>query len=325
MSAWAVILAGGSGTRFWPLSTRSHPKQFLSLVGERPLLTQAVDRLDGLVPPERVLVVTAAALVDRTRALLPGLPAENVYGEPRAASTAPALTWATWVARSRDPEAVVLSIHADWFVGDDGAFRVVPSRPEVGYGYIQLGDQLGESAHRVQRFVEKPDRETARALIDAGALWNSGLFAWTAQRFVVETEAVAPEVAPHVARLTDEDVSGFFDHVTPIAVDVSHFERSARVAVVRGTFPWDDVGTWAALARARPLDRSGNVVVGEAVVRDASECVVWADDGPIVVDGARGLVVVRANGVTLVTTHDRAADLKTLLEALPSHIRDPSS
>lgn len=344
MSRWAAILAGGSGTRFWPLSTPERPKQFLPLSSERPLLVDTVRRLEGLVPPERVLVVTGVRYVDETRRLVEGLPPENVLGEPRAASTGPALAWGTAVAAARDPDAAVLSLHADWHVGDDVAFRrtaahaldvaeahdvlvtvgVVPTRPDVGYGYIRRGEPLDPEAWRVEQFVEKPGADRAAALIAEGALWNSGLFAWRAARFEAETAAVAPEIAPHLDRLRSGDIDGFFAAVTPIAVDVSHFERSRHVAVVPGAFPWDDVGTWAALARVRAVDAEGNVGVGEVVVHGGSGNVVWADDGPVVLDGTRDLVVVRANGVTLVTTRERAAHLKTLLEALPPHLRDAS-
>ncbi|MGD8726804.1 MAG: sugar phosphate nucleotidyltransferase [Gemmatimonadales bacterium] len=344
MTTWAVVLAGGSGTRFWPLSTAGSPKQFLPLAGDRPLLQQAVTRLDGLVPPERILVVTGEAHAERTRGMLPALPAENILAEPRAASTAPALTWATASIGQRDSKAVVLSLHADWHVGDDPAFRasaatalacasrhdvlvtvgLVPSRPEVGYGYIIPGDPLDQDARSVARFVEKPSSARARQLISEGALWNSGLFAWTAARFLAETEAHAPEIAPHLRLLEDGDIGGFFAAVTPIAVDVSHFERSHRIAVVPAAFPWDDIGTWGALARVRVPDANGNVLVGDAVAHEAEGCIGWADDGPIVMDGTSNVVVVRANGVTLVTTRERAAHLKALLETLPDRLRDLS-
>jgi len=343
MPRWAAVLAGGSGTRFWPLSTSDTPKQMLPLAGEEPLLVQTVQRLHGLIAPERVLIVTGERLAQRTRQLLPGISADQVLVEPRAASTGPALTWATAVAAGRDPSASVLAMHADWFVGDDDAFRasagealevaerhevlvtvgVVPSRVDVGYGYIIPGDPLSGGARRVARFVEKPDAGRAAELIKAGALWNSGLFAWTAARFFAETDGVAQEIAPHVARLRQGDVSGFYREVTPIAVDVSHFERSRRVAVVSGTFPWDDVGTWGALARVRSRDAGGNVVVGEVLAREAKDCVLWSEEGPVVVNGVQGLVVVRANGITLVTTVERAQFLKTLLEWLPPQVRDP--
>jgi mannose-1-phosphate guanylyltransferase len=343
MSRWAAVLAGGSGTRFWPLSTPERPKQLLPLVGEAPLLQQTVARLEGVIAPERILVVTAANLVPATRALLEHLPIDNILAEPQAASTGPALAWATAVAAGRDADASILSLHADWVVGDDDAFRaaaksaldvaeqhdvlvtvgVVPSRAETGYGYIVPGDVLAGAARRVVRFTEKPDADTAAALLEEGALWNSGLFAWTAARFAAETDAVAPEIAGSMAFLGRDDVDGYFAHVTPIAVDVSHFERSGRVAVVPGDFPWDDVGTWAALARVLPTDEHGNAFKGRVAQHDASGCVAWVDEDMLVLDGVSDLVVVRANGVVLVTTRDRAAHLKELLASLSIDPRTP--
>jgi len=344
MSRWAAVLAGGSGTRFWPLSTPVLPKQFLALDGDVPLLESAVARLEGLIPADHVLVITGKAFVDRTRELLQGIPPENVLGEPQPASTGPALTWATHVAATRDPEASVLSLHADWVIGDGAAFRltaaraldvaenedvlvtvgIVPTRPETGYGYIMPGSDLDGDARHVDRFIEKPDAENAAQLIAQGALWNSGLFAWTAHRFREEVVAHAPEIASHLALLEAGKVEEFFARVTPIAIDHSHFERSERVSVVPGRFPWDDVGTWSALGRVRDTDEEGNVLVGSAVSRGAKDCVIWAEDGPVVVDGLEGLVVVRANGVTLVTTRERADDLKTLLSTLPPELREPN-
>jgi mannose-1-phosphate guanylyltransferase len=305
------------------------------------LLVEAVRRLDGLIPADRIIIVTGDHLLQATRALLPAIPAGGILGEPRAASTGPALTWATAVARGQDPDAVVLALHADWWIGDGSAFRVtaaramdaaerhdalvtvgiVPTRPDVGYGYIELGTPLEADVWAVARFTEKPDAARAAALIAAGALWNSGLFAWSATRFFAEAEAHAPEIAPHLPLLAAGDVAGFFRAVRPVAVDVSHFERSRRVVVVPGRFPWDDVGTWAALARVR-AGADGNVVVGEAFVRDSAGCVVWGEGGPVVVDGVRDLVVVRANDRVLVTTRERAERLKALLEALPPPVRD---
>jgi len=341
MSRWAAVLAGGSGTRFWPVSTPAQPKQFLPLAGDRPLLADAVARLDGVVAPDRILVVTGEGLAARTRALLTHLRPEQILAEPRAASTAPALTWATHAARQRDPEATVLSLHADWWVGDAAAFRATadhaldaaerhdalvtvgirPTRPDTGYGYIEPGTEIAAGVMRVARFTEKPDAGRAARLVAAGALWNSGLFAWTARRFFAETAAHAPELAPHLDRLAAGDVAGFYAAVTPIAVDVSHFERSDRVAVLPGAFPWDDVGTWAALGRVRGAAAADNVTVGPAFVRDATGTIVWTDGDPVVVDGVRDLVVVRAHGRVLVTTRERAADLKSLLEQLPEWVR----
>lgn len=345
MARWAAVLAGGSGTRFWPLSSPDRPKQLLPLATDRVLLQQAVDRLSGLVPPDHVLVITAQRLVAATQTVLQALPAKNILGEPRAASTGPALTWGTHVCATRDAEATMLAMHADWFVGDDAALRatarlaldaaerhdrliavgIVPTRPDTSYGYIRPGAVLGGDVHQVDAFVEKPDAARAASMIAEGALWNSGMFAWTARRFDAETAAHAPEIASHRALLQAGNVDAFFKAVTPIAVDVSHFERSKRVAVVPGRFPWDDVGTWSALARVRATDSQGNVLVGRTFQHESQRCVAWADDGTIVLDGVQDLVVVRANGVTLVTTTARAEHLKDLLATLPAELRGPAA
>jgi mannose-1-phosphate guanylyltransferase len=338
---WALILAGGSGSRFWPLSTPANPKQLLPLTGVRSTAEDAVVRLQGLVPPERTLLLTGAALAPRLQPLL-GLPPENVLVEPRAASTAPALVWGTHEARRRDPGAEVLAMHADWAIGNDAAFRdsaslaldtarrhdrlvtvgVVPTRPETGYGYIVPGPALDEGARHVAHFTEKPDAARALDLLATGALWNTGLFAWTADRLLAEVRAHTPEVAPHLARLDAGDAAGYFAAVSPVSIDVGVLERSNRVAVVAGAFPWDDVGTWDALARVRPLDAAGNVAVGPAHLHDPNDCIVWAEDEPVVVAGVRDVVVVRANGRTLVLHRRMAADLKRVLDALPPEVRD---
>jgi mannose-1-phosphate guanylyltransferase len=338
---WAVLLAGGSGTRFWPLSTPENPKQLLPLTGSGSSAEDTVERLSGLIPRERTLVVAGGGLADKLQDRLE-LPAENVLVEPRAASTAPALIWATWEACRRDPEAEVLSLHADWAVGDAAAFRrtadaaltaarrhdrlitvgIVPSRPETGYGYIVPGVPLDDTARSVARFSEKPDAATALDLMAAGALWNSGLFAWTAERLLTEVAAHTPEVAGAIKALEEADVARFFREVEPVSIDVGLLERSQAVAVMPGDFAWDDVGTWQALARVRAKDPAGNVVVGRAVLHESQDCLVWSERDPIVLFGVQELVVVQANGRILVMPADRAASMKQLLDALPPAIRD---
>lgn len=338
---FAVILAGGTGSRFWPLSTPSRPKQVLPLAGPRSCAEEAMRRLEGLVPPDRVLLVTNAALAGPLQAAL-GVPDANVLIEPKAASTGPALVWATHEAGRRAADARVLSLHADWHVPDAGAFRqtamaalaaaaehdllctvgMAPSRPETGFGYIVPGDVIGRGTSRVQRFVEKPDAASATQLITAGALWNSGLFAWTAPRLRAEVEAHTPEIARGYAALDAGDVAGFFAAVAPVSIDVGVLERSTRVGLVRGAFAWDDVGTWASLARVRPADADGNVVVGPATLHRCRDCIVWASEAPLVVSDLVGVIVVQANGRTLVCDRSRAPDLKQLLDQLPPAVRD---
>lgn len=334
---WAVILAGGAGSRFWPASTPEHPKQLLALAGDAPLLAQAVQRLEGLLPNDRILIVTGRPLVPSIRELLPHVPPDNLLVEPRSISTAPALAWASAEAARRDRDATVLSLHADWAIANDAEFRatarraldsaarhdvlvtvgVPPIRPEPGYGYIVPGEPLDDVARRVVRFVEKPERAKAQALIATGALWNSGLFAWTSRRFAIELAAHARELQPGLDALAAGDVAGFFAAVAPAPVDTAVLERSRRVAVVPATFGWDDVGTWAALSRVRPADALGNVAHGPTALVDAQDCVVWNEGEPIVLAGVSDLVVVSANGITLVTSRDGAVDLKAILARLP--------
>ncbi|HSD32590.1 MAG TPA: sugar phosphate nucleotidyltransferase [Gemmatimonadales bacterium] len=337
MSTWAVILAGGSGTRFWPLSTPERPKQLLPLAGDRPLLAQAVRRLEGLVPPDRVLILTGPFLVERVTALVPEVPAAQVLAEPRSASTAPALVWgAHWIAR-RDPDAQMLSLHADWAIGDEAAFRstaaralavarehdvlvtvgVKPTRAESAYGYIVPGRPLGRFAKRVLRFVEKPTAARAAELRRRRALWNTGLFAWGVERFLTEVSAHARELRAGLPALSSGDVAGFFAAVTPAPVDIAVLERSKRMAVVAGTFVWDDIGSWDALFRIRTPDSQGNVAVGNITIGDdVRRCVLWSESEHLAVSGITDLVVVRANGHTLVMPTGRADRLKALVQRL---------
>lgn len=339
---WAVVLAGGMGSRFWPLSSAERPKQLLPLAGTQPLLADTVERLAPLVSAERVLVVTSRALAGAVRAALPQLPAANVLSEPRAASTAPALAWATAHAARADADAAIVSVHADWAVADGDAFREAaagalllaqsedllvtvgarPTRVETGYGHIVPGAPLGAGGggRRIIRFVEKPDAVTAQSLMFQGALWNTGMFVWTARRFRAEVVAHAPELAPGLAALDRGDVDGFFAAVTPVSVDVGIFERTQRGAVLTGDFGWDDVGSWAALRRVRAADAAGNVAHGEVHLVDSERCVAWSEGGPIVVHGLSDVVVVHARGLTLVTTAERAPDLKRLLDRLPKEL-----
>jgi len=338
---WAVILAGGSGTRFWPLSSPSRPKQLLPLAGATSSAEEAVARLDGLIPRERILVVAGAALAPLLQDRL-GLPAGNVLVEPRAASTAPALVWAAHEVLRRDPDADILALHADWHIPDPAAFRstasaalatgrahqalvtvgIVPTRAETGYGYLVLGQPLDHEAHRVARFTEKPDAATAAGLVASGALWNSGLFAWPARVMLGEVARHTPELAPHLDRLDAGDVAGFFAAVQPVSIDVGLLERSAAVVAIPGRFAWDDIGTWEALARVRSADAAGNIAVGPVHLVDSRRCIAWSDGTPIVASGVQDLVLVAANGRILVMDRARAADLKQTLDQLPLAIRD---
>jgi mannose-1-phosphate guanylyltransferase len=346
MSRWAVALAGGVGSRFWPLSTPDRPKQLLPLVDERPMLVNTLERLAPLVVPERTLVLTNAALVEPIRAACAehgiAVPDANIIAEPRPAGTAAALAWAaSRIAAAGGPDAVMTCVHADWAIGDPDGYRrtlalaaasaerhdalvtvgIVPTRPDPGFGYIAPGATVDGPLRRVDRFVEKPDRETAARMVADGYLWNSGIFVWRASTFLAEIEAHTPEVHGALADAGDS-IARFFGAVQSVSVDVGVLQRSGRVMVLPGDFGWDDVGTWGALARVRACDPAGNALSGDVHVTHAERNVVHAHGGAVVLYGVSDLVVVTLDGLTLVTTVERSADLKTLIDALPPTLRD---
>jgi len=342
VSRWAVVLAGGSGTRFWPLSTPERPKQLLPLATSDPLLVDAVLRLGPLVPPERTLIITSAALEDAVHAAVPNVPRANVVGEPRAAGTGPALAWAAAEIARRDAgDPVMLCVHADWAIRDPHGFRetlaraaavaerhralvtvgIVPERPDPGFGYIQPGDTI-DGARRVARFAEKPDRATAVRMVADGYLWNSGIFVWRARDFLAEIAASTPEIAPALRHASDGNLAAFYAAVTPVTVDQGVLERSRNVLVIPGDFGWDDVGTWAALRRVHERDAAGNAATGDVHLVRTHDCVAYAEHQTVVLYGVQDLVVVARDGLTLVTTIDGAADLKSLIDALPPAVRD---
>jgi mannose-1-phosphate guanylyltransferase len=342
LSRWAVILAGGVGSRFWPLSTPERPKQMMPLAGDAPLLADAIERLAPLVPVEHTLVLTNGSLADSVRALVPELPAENVIAEPRARGTAPALAWAAVeIGRRAGRDATMISVHADWAVADPAGFRstlalaaeaaeryeslvtvgIVPSRPDPGFGYIHPGEQI-DGARKVERFVEKPDRATAERMVSEGYLWNSGIFVWRVGDFMDEVRAHCTELLPAIDAAERGDMREFFATVQAISVDEGVLERSERVLVIPGDFGWDDIGTWAALRRVRRLDDSGNASFGDVHAVESGDNVVHAEGQTVVLYGVHDLVVVSRNGLTMVTTVERAADLKKMLEALPERVRE---
>ncbi|MEX2182570.1 MAG: sugar phosphate nucleotidyltransferase [Gemmatimonadaceae bacterium] len=340
---YAVVLAGGVGSRFWPLSTPSRPKQLLPLIGETSMLEDTVRRLEPLVGAAHILVLTSAALVPAIRRLLPRLAADQILEEPRPIGTAGALAWASVeVARRGGAEAALLSVHADWAIADEAAFRdtlaataraairerslatvgIVPTSPNPGLGYIAPGAPAGADARAVERFIEKPDVARAVDLVAAGALWNSGIFAWRAADYLSEAAALTPELSAALATVTPSSTAhDFFAAVTqPVSVDVGVLERSRRVIVVAGAFGWDDVGTWGALRRIRTRDAAGNAAHGRTHLVDAHDNVVHAEGSQVVLYGVRDLVVIVREGMTLVTTVERSDDLKALLDALPADV-----
>ena len=342
MSRWVVVLAGGVGSRFWPVSSPERPKQLLPLVTETPLLVEAVDRLRPIVDPARILILTNDALAPTIRGLFQDVPAENVIAEPRPVGTAAALTWGALTIAERDGmDASMICVHADWAIGDDDKFRatlldaeavarsehalvtvgIVPTRADPGFGYIRPARSTGIAA-KVEQFVEKPTRARAAEMREKGYLWNSGIFVWRAGDFLDEVREHTPELGTAIRTASGATPAEFFSSVVmPVTVDVGVLERSRNVMVVPGEFGWDDIGTWAALSRVRMKDELGNVTSGDVHLLDCSDNVVHVESGEVVMFGVKDLVVVTKGQLTLVTTTDKASDLKRLVESLSASER----
>lgn len=342
---WVVLLAGGIGSRFWPASTPARPKQFLPLASSRSLIADTWERARALAPPERILVVAGEPLVPLIEQHLPELDGDNLLAEPVAKGTAPALAWAAHeILRraGRSDAAVMVSLHSDHVIrpleefadtlarAADAAARhdrlmtvgIRPTRPETGYGYIEVGDPLDDDALQVRRFVEKPDRPTAESYLARGTfLWNSGMFVWRPRVLLSELAEHTPEIAGELGELSAGRVEPFFANVPPLTIDHGLMERSGRIAVIEARFAWDDVGAWAALMRVRDTDERGNLPLGDAHSVECRDSLIWAEDGPVVAFGVENLVVVRASGITFVASRQRAADLKDLLGRLPENLR----
>ncbi len=331
---FAVVLAGGVGSRFWPASRLERPKQLLPLGSERPLIVDTVERAIHLAGPERTLIVTGDRLVEPFRDVLPELTSDSFLVEPEPRGTGPALAWAAHEIARREPEAVMVSLHADHVIepladfldtlqrgvaaaGGERLFclGIVPSRPETGYGYVRLGDEIEPGVYEAAEFVEKPSLEKARAYLDSGGyMWNSGIFVWRAVDLLTAVRRHAPEM--RLDLLEAGDVGGFFEHSGPIAVDVAVMERSDRVGVVTASFRWDDVGGWSALHRMRRPDGEDNVILGPGKVVEGSGNVVWSEDGDVTLFRVRDLVVVHSGGHTFVTTREDASEMKRIFDRI---------
>jgi mannose-1-phosphate guanylyltransferase len=343
--AYVLLMAGGSGTRFWPLSRRDWPKQMLALAGRDPLLRQTFERTRPLVPPARVLVFTASRLVPAVRRMLPEVPGRNIVGEPIGRNTAPCIGVAAGLARARDPRAVLAVLPTDHVVGPAAAFRsdlsravrlaarapllvtlgIRPTFPATGYGYIEAGDPLAiDRAFRaVRRFREKPGAAQARRFIATRRFyWNAGIFVWSAGTILDAIRAHHPALGRQLDLLGRSGwragaVARAFPSFPSISIDYAVMEKAGNVAVLPARFRWDDVGAWDAIRAHHPGDAMGNVRMGAASAVDARDCLFVAGKGHRVAAlGVRDLIVVHTPDATLVCRRGRSQEIRRLVERI---------
>lgn len=348
MTSYVAILAGGSGTRLWPLSRSRRPKQLLPLIGDRSLIQATVDRVAPLVPHDRILVVTEASHAEDLCAQLPELPRENIVVEPMRRGTAAAVGLAATVIAHRDPSATMASLHSDHAVADADDFRrslasafalaesdnwlvtlgIRPSSPHTGMGYIEVGPPLGEfggrTAYRALRFVEKPDADTARNLIAKGCLWNPGYFLWQVSVILDAFARLLPGMYGPLSEVgnalgTAEEASALGDayqRMPTETIDFGIMERADRVATIPSDFGWTDIGSWRELLEIAPKDADGNAIRGDHIGIDTRRTLVYGSDRPVFTVGVEDLVIVDAGDALLVCRSEQAERVKELVERL---------
>lgn len=341
----AVVMAGGRGERFWPASTPDRPKQFIDLTGGGTLIQQTVNRLAQIIPFRDIFVVTSASHVDLAQTQLPQLPRRNFIVEPVGRDTAPCVGLASVWLEKFDLDATVLVVAADHFIPDQDRFcdiaqaainyaakseglvtlGIRPTRPETGYGYIELGDRCPDSetepVHRAYRFVEKPNAAKAADYLASGRfLWNAGMFAWNLRTIRAEIARHLPELHKGLEELaacpTVEEIQAklpeLFPRLPKISIDFGVMERSDRVFVIPSDFSWDDLGSWTAVARLRTPDQDGNVVNGLVLTEDCHNVIVESKGRLVATLGVSDLIVVETEHAVLVCAADRTQDIRQL-------------
>lgn len=346
----AVIMAGGSGTRFWPASRKLCPKQLLAMSGQRTMIQSTVDRLGDLIPPSRQMVVTNKILVDAIREQLPELPDENVVGEPCKRDTAPCIGLAAAMIHKADPDGTMAVMPSDHVIKSTDSFqkaiaagerlidedpsRIVtfgirPSYPAESFGYVHRGEPFdcdGVSAYAVQKFREKPNRETAQEYFDAGTYyWNSGIFLWRASTILDAMKSNVPPMYAHIAKIAesigtesyDATLEKEFSAIEGTSIDYAVMEHYKNVVVIEAPFDWDDVGSWQAIARLHDPDPDGNTVVGSHVGIDTKNTIVRSQPGhTIVTIDIDDLIIVQTDDATLVAPKHAEERVREAVAAL---------
>jgi len=351
---YALIMAGGSGTRLWPASREARPKQLLGLLSERTMLQEACQRVAPLVPDDQIFVVTSEAYTDVVRQQIPQVPAANVIGELEGHGTAPCIGLSALYLKRLDPEAVMAVLTADHYIEKADELRgalgaaaqvaeegrlvtlgIEPNRPATGYGYIERGERLarisGLDVYRVEKFTEKPDLSTAQAFMESGRYyWNSGMFIWKVSAILREFEKLMPRLYAQLmeidAALGTAEERAVLELVWPQVkketIDYGIMERAEDVAVIPVDIGWSDVGDWTALSDLLPADAEGNVVVGQHVGLDTRGCLIHGSCHLVTTIGLEDMIIVDTEDALLVCPRERAQEVRDLVRKLKESGRE---
>lgn len=341
---YGVILAGGFGERFWPKSKPDTPKQLLSITSKKTLLEETIDRIADLIPKEQILIVTNKIIGTKILSVVCRLGQENILLEPMRKNTAPAIALSAFYLKHKDKDAVMAVLPADHFIPDKErflktlsiayqiatkkeyliTFGITPTRPETGYGYIEVGKKVttknGISIYEVNSFREKPNLATAKQFLTKGGyLWNSGMFIWHVDTILEAFSKFMPDVYSGLMKITDFNKSKlekFYQQVQNISIDFGIMEKAKNILMIEGDFVWDDVGSWRALERIYKKDENKNVILGKHIGIDTQNCIIMSEEKLIATIGISDLIVVNTSEATFISKKERAEEVKKIVEKL---------
>ena len=341
----ALIMAGGKGTRFWPLSTEEKPKQFLNLIGDQTMIQMTVNRIKPIIPIERIFVCTGEQYVDLVKEQLPELPDRNIIVEPEGRNTAPCITLSAMIIRRYYPKVNMVVLPSDHLIKDEDKFRntliaadsfikendqaivtlgINPTRPEVGYGYIKYGNKILKSNDfnviKVDSFVEKPNLENAKRYLKKGNyLWTGGMFIWSINNVINQIKMYSTDIYDALIEVMDineemlqETINKNYQNTESISIDYAVLEKSKDIYVIPSCFEWDDVGSWESLDRYRDKDESGNILVGKSKVIKANNNLIISSNNSVIVEGLSDIYVIENDGKILVGHKSNVANIKEL-------------
>lgn len=351
MIMYALILAGGVGTRLWPRSRKNMPKQLLPLIGDRTMVQATVDRILPIIPVEHIFFATNETYGSLILEQIPDLPRRNIVTEPSGKSTAPCIGLGALHMQQLDPNEVMASLHSDHFMADEEGFRqallaaeevarqgylvtlgVTPNKPETGYGYVKRGEEIGEFNHhtvyQVNRFLEKPDLATAERFLASGTYyWNSGIFIWQISTLMEAFNHYLPDFYSQLdqmgqALIAGESIEPIWENISPVSIDVGIMEKAEKVAVVPLDVGWNDVGSWAALHEINQVDENNNVVQGTDILTfDTKGSLIQSNGRLIATIGLENVIIVDTGDALVVCAKDKAQDVKKVVNWLEENNR----